>query len=285
MRGRFAWLLVLMMLTLAGCYRPAGDAIEPTVAPPVDPATGGDSLLPTTPPLMLETPTLPPVTIISPTQRATLVIGQPLDALTPTQTPPPAPTLVSNPTQAGFVTPGLPIGQVTLVLPTSTPALPPTNTPSGLITPTALGGVTDECTYVVQAGDNLFRIAVNNDVSLEDMRAANPDLVGEAPVLQPGQVLRLPNCVSAGSTPAVSGAGTPGIVIATTAPISGATPAPFGTPAPAGGTTYTVQPGDTLFSIAQRFNTTIDAIIEANDLDNPNSLDVGQQLIIPAAGS
>jgi LysM repeat protein len=282
MRGRVLGILVVMMLTLVGCYRPAGDTIEPTVVPTVDPAAGNDTGLPTTPPLMLETPTLPPVTIISPTQRATLVIGQPLDALTPPQIPPNAPTLVSNPTQAGFVTPGLPIGQVTLVLPSSTPALPPTNTPSGLITPTALTATTDECSYVVQAGDNLFRIAVNNDVSLEDMRAANPDLVGEAPVLQPGQVLRLPNCESTSTTAATA---TSGIVIATTAPISGATPALFDTPAPGGGTTYTVQAGDSLFSLAQRFNTTIDAIVEANNLTNPNSLAVGQQLIIPAGGS
>ena len=44
---------------------------------------------------------------------------------------------------------------------------------------------------------------------------------------------------------------------------------------------YTVQSGDTLGSIAAQFGVTIDAIIEANGLTNPDALDVGQELIIP----
>lgn len=49
----------------------------------------------------------------------------------------------------------------------------------------------------------------------------------------------------------------------------------------AGDLEYIVQPGDTLMSIAQRFDVTMDEIIEANDLTNPDRLDVGQVLIIP----
>ncbi len=33
--------------------------------------------------------------------------------------------------------------------------------------------------------------------------------------------------------------------------------------------TYVVQPGDTLFQIAERFDTTVEAIVAANDIDNP----------------
>ncbi len=44
---------------------------------------------------------------------------------------------------------------------------------------------------------------------------------------------------------------------------------------------YVVQPGDTLYKIARRYRTTVDAIIEANDLENPDFLHVGQKLIIP----
>lgn len=44
---------------------------------------------------------------------------------------------------------------------------------------------------------------------------------------------------------------------------------------------YIVQPGDTLMSIAQRFDVTMDEIIEANNLTDPDRLDVGQVLIIP----
>lgn len=44
---------------------------------------------------------------------------------------------------------------------------------------------------------------------------------------------------------------------------------------------YVVQPGDTLFSIAQRFGTTVQAIALANNISNPNLIVVGQVLIIP----
>lgn len=45
--------------------------------------------------------------------------------------------------------------------------------------------------------------------------------------------------------------------------------------------TYTVQPGDTLASLAQRFNTTVDLLQAINNLPDRDSLQVGQKLIIP----
>lgn len=45
--------------------------------------------------------------------------------------------------------------------------------------------------------------------------------------------------------------------------------------------TYVVQAGDTLFSIATKFNTTVAAIQQANNIANPNTLAVGQRLLIP----
>lgn len=44
---------------------------------------------------------------------------------------------------------------------------------------------------------------------------------------------------------------------------------------------YVVQPGDTLFSIARRYGTTVDAIVHANGLGDPRRVYVGQRLIIP----
>ncbi|MFY9174978.1 MAG: peptidoglycan-binding protein [Peptococcia bacterium] len=44
---------------------------------------------------------------------------------------------------------------------------------------------------------------------------------------------------------------------------------------------YVVQPGDTLFSIAQRFGTTVQAIIQANNIINPDFIVVGQIITIP----
>ena len=49
-----------------------------------------------------------------------------------------------------------------------------------------------------------------------------------------------------------------------------------------GKTLYTVQLGDTLYSIANKFNSNINRIIYANPaLSNPNMLNVGQRIVIP----
>lgn len=50
-------------------------------------------------------------------------------------------------------------------------------------------------------------------------------------------------------------------------------------------TRYIVRAGDTLSSIAARFGTTVTAIMEANDLTNPDLIFVGQVLIIPSSDS
>lgn len=50
---------------------------------------------------------------------------------------------------------------------------------------------------------------------------------------------------------------------------------------PPGSTAYTIRSGDTLFLLAQRFNTTVDAIMRANPGINPNALRIGQIICIP----
>ncbi|MBO9306459.1 LysM peptidoglycan-binding domain-containing protein [Thermomicrobium sp.] len=47
------------------------------------------------------------------------------------------------------------------------------------------------------------------------------------------------------------------------------------------GTTYVVQPGDTLYTIAVRFGVSLQALIEANQIEDPNQLQAGQVLVIP----
>jgi peptidoglycan/xylan/chitin deacetylase (PgdA/CDA1 family) len=47
------------------------------------------------------------------------------------------------------------------------------------------------------------------------------------------------------------------------------------------GIEYTVQPGDTLFSIAQRFGTTVEAIARANGLTDTSRITAGQALFVP----
>ena len=49
--------------------------------------------------------------------------------------------------------------------------------------------------------------------------------------------------------------------------------------------TYIVQPGDTLQSIARKYNSSVDAIAARNGIINTSSIRTGQVLIIPRAGS
>ncbi|HEY9076453.1 MAG TPA: L,D-transpeptidase family protein [Anaerolineaceae bacterium] len=48
--------------------------------------------------------------------------------------------------------------------------------------------------------------------------------------------------------------------------------------------TYTVKRGDTLISIASRYNCSISDLVKSNHLANPSQIKVGQVLIIPIAG-
>jgi LysM repeat protein len=52
------------------------------------------------------------------------------------------------------------------------------------------------------------------------------------------------------------------------------------TPTPAG--LYIVQDGDTMSSLAEQFATTVEEIVAANGLIDPNALQAGQALIIPS---
>ncbi len=46
---------------------------------------------------------------------------------------------------------------------------------------------------------------------------------------------------------------------------------------------HTVQPGETLTAIAQQYGSTVDAMLAANQLANPDAIAVGQTLVAPAA--
>ena len=53
----------------------------------------------------------------------------------------------------------------------------------------------------------------------------------------------------------------------------------------ADGETYIVVDGDTISDIADRFGVTVDDILAANSLDSPDELQIGDELIIPAASN
>ncbi|MBU5427876.1 LysM peptidoglycan-binding domain-containing protein [Tissierella pigra] len=50
---------------------------------------------------------------------------------------------------------------------------------------------------------------------------------------------------------------------------------------PAGTFAYTIRSGDTLYILAQRYRTTVDAIMRVNPGINPNNLQIGQVICIP----
>jgi len=99
-------------------------------------------------------------------------------------------------------------------------------------------------TYVVRAGDTLFLIARRFGTTVDAIRRAN-SLTTD--VISVGQVLAIPGAVARPATT---------------------------------GTDYIVQPGDTLFLIARRYGTTVQALMSANNLTSTN-IYVGQRLRIP----
>ncbi len=279
-------LLLLLPALLTGCFQQRGESFQPasSTALPPEPApasnlsapesdsaadnsagAGGLQVIvpaPDSAGQALTTPTALPITVFMQPTRPP-VETQPAGGQNAVETLPPG----------QFITPASPLGPV---FETATPpGLQPAES-TGLVTPTAFaveGGADaalaagSACTYTVRPGDNLYRIAINNNTSLAAMRRANPDLTGEAPILQPGQVLRLPDCL-------------PGSEAAAAPPPTSAPPTV--PPVPGQQQVYRVQPGDTLYGIALRFGTTIAALQAANQLPNPNRLSVGQEIIIPA---
>jgi LysM repeat protein len=150
----------------------------------------------------------------------------------------------------------------TTFTPTPTSTATATATPSPLPTETPTPQVT---TYVVRSGDTLSVIAGQFGVSVEEIMAANN--LSDA-MIQVGQELLIP--VEA-PTPASS----PG---AAQSPEAQATQV-------SDAATYVVQAGDSLSEIASRFNVSLAAIMEANDISNPDTLREGQELVIPGVGS
>ena len=84
-----------------------------------------------------------------------------------------------------------------------------------------------------------------------------------------------PRSVAPGRSPEPDATGDP-------APSASAAPtaAPTATPRP---TTYKVRGGDTLSGIATEFGTTVRALAELNDIDDPSRLRIGQELELPPA--
>ena len=99
--------------------------------------------------------------------------------------------------------------------------------------------IDDKITYVVKSGDSLYSIAKKYDVSVDAIKKEN-NLTSN--LLSIGQILKIPTTVQ-------------------------------------NETTYIVKSGDNLYSIARKFNTTVDKLKKLNNLIS-NNLSIGQILII-----
>ena len=96
------------------------------------------------------------------------------------------------------------------------------------------------------------------------------------PTPTPGQTTTA--TATATPTGSPSPPGTPATSSPTAEPTATETPQP-------GTFSYTVVRGDTLFSIARRFGTTVAILAELNGLADPSQIEAGDVLLIPAAGS
>jgi LysM repeat protein len=128
--------------------------------------------------------------------------------------------------------------------PTDVPAASTAVPTTPAAAPTAAPPASAPVYHTVQAGENLFRIAQRYGTTVEAIMAANG--ITDARSLRVGQVLLIP--VTGGTT---------------------------------GTGTYVVQPGDTLYSIAKRYGTTVETLAALNGLAPPYPIKVGQTLIIP----
>ena len=103
--------------------------------------------------------------------------------------------------------------------------------------------------YIVKSGDSLYSIARKYNMTVDEIKRLN-NLSSN--VLSIGQVLKIPSSSESSNTGTTN--------------------------------TYVVKSGDSLYSIARKYNTTVDEIKKLNNLSS-NLLSIGQVLKIPSGSS
>ena len=126
-------------------------------------------------------------------------------------------------------------------------------------------------THTVQAGENLFRIALRYNLTVGDLAVAN-GIVDPARIYA-GQVLIIPDPSAGPINPPAA----PYYPPAEPAPVN---PAPVTSTS---GVYHTVQLGETLGKIAQAYGVSWPDLVAANGIVNANRIFAGQQIFIPGA--
>jgi histidine triad (HIT) family protein len=172
---------------------------------------------------------------------------------------------------SSLIGPGKPISAM-LATDTATPTVTFTPTSTATATATSTETMTPTITntptpsapfqYTILEGDNLVVIAQKFNLAEDGIPLIlqlNPTIAQNLGVIFPGQTIFIPN---------------PDMHLPT------ATPIPADVPR---GTRYTylVLPGDTLAGIAAKFNSTVEAIMEANEIEDANALSAYVELQIP----
>lgn len=148
-----------------------------------------------------------------------------------------------------------PTPTITPVTPSATASLTPTitDTPVPSVTPTPSGPFE----YTVLEGDTCFDLAIEYDVDLLVLLAINNFAPNECPI-RPGDIILIP---------------APDQTLPTATQLP--TNLPRGTRIE-----YIVQSGDSLDSIASKFNSTVEDIMTQNKITDKNKINVGDILIV-----
>ena len=159
-------------------------------------------------------------------------------------------------------------------IPPMPPVVEPLPVPPASVLPPVVGKIDVPETpaadniYVVQSGDSLSKIAVRHGVKAADIAELNG--------------IKDPNKINAGTKLLLPAYATPSQSKPSTAK-------PAAAPAKAeknaeGQTVHVVKSGDALSKIAKAYGVKQSAIIEANGIKDPNKINIGTKLVIPAAG-
>ena len=128
-------------------------------------------------------------------------------------------------------------------------------------------------THTVQTGENLFRIALRYNMTVEYLAAANG--ITDPTRIYVGQVIVIPDGTTTTTTAATT--------TTTTTASPAVNPAPAASQIAAAPVYHTVQAGETLASIGRTYGLGWLEIATANGITDPNHIYSGQQLTIPGA--